>query len=268
MQTTTIEPGIYTMPMADYRAVDGVSKSDLDLIARSPAHYQQEKATPSVPTAAMLFGTALHAAVLEPAVFDQQYVVAPNVDRRTKAGKEAWEEFEASLNGRSLVDGKDLATINAMAAAIASHPTASSLLSGGVAEQSCFWINSGTRELCKCRPDYIREDGIIVDLKTTTDASLDPFMRSAYTYRYHVQAAMYIAGVRMTTGKATAFVIIAIEKTPPYAIACYMADSNMLEAGHKEFVRNLRTYAECRQANQWPGYPQSIQSLSVPVWAL
>ena len=50
-----------------YHAYDGISKSGLDLIARSPAHYAYR--TASEPTRAMVIGSATHAAILEPEVF-------------------------------------------------------------------------------------------------------------------------------------------------------------------------------------------------------
>ena len=66
---------------AAYHAGDGISKSGLDLIARSPLHYFAKYRSPDrerdEPTEAMKLGTAVHSAVLEPESFASDYIVVP-----------------------------------------------------------------------------------------------------------------------------------------------------------------------------------------------
>jgi exodeoxyribonuclease VIII len=121
---------------------------------------------------------------------------------------------------------------------------------------------------CKARPDYIRQDkGLILDLKTCLDARSDPFSRSCWNYRYHVQAAYYLDGYRVATEEsAEAFLFIAIEKAPPYAVAVYHANEDMIDQGRSEYQRDLITYAECLAKDEWPGYPEEIASLVLPRW--
>lgn len=82
------------MENADYHAHPAISKSHLDLIARSPLHYWARyidpNRVPTEPTDAMRLGTAVHTLTLEADQFEARYAVAPAVDRRYKAGKEAW----------------------------------------------------------------------------------------------------------------------------------------------------------------------------------
>ena len=82
-----MKPGVYTdIPNDQHHAADGISKSGLDLIARSPYLYRHRQAVEQ--TKAMLIGSAVHCAVLEPALFPHRYTVAPVADGRTKAGKD------------------------------------------------------------------------------------------------------------------------------------------------------------------------------------
>src|SRR5690625_2309598 len=76
------------MPNEVYHASPGVSKSGLDKINRSPAHY---KFAPEVAqTRNMVLGAAMHAALLEPGLFEQEYLLLRDVkDRRVSAYKEA-----------------------------------------------------------------------------------------------------------------------------------------------------------------------------------
>lgn len=53
-------------------------------------------------TKAMILGEAVHCKVLEPDVFGKRYVIAPDVDGTTVAGKNAWAELYMSLTGDEL----------------------------------------------------------------------------------------------------------------------------------------------------------------------
>ena len=260
------------MNNTEYHAHPAVSKSHLDQVARSPLHYwsryvAEDRVVPD-PAPAMMLGTALHARVLEPELFAAEYAQAPAVDRRTKAGKDAWAEAEAE--GKTLLSAADWAQIDGMAAAIESHRGASKLLGepGSLAEASMFWTDPITGTECKCRPDLLCDSGWVVDLKTTDDASPASFAKSAWNFRYHVQASWYLDGVReayrMT---AKGFVFIAVEKRPPYAVAIYAADAEMIAAGWREARRCLDLIAECRATGKWPGYGDTVQMLSLPKWA-
>lgn len=251
------------MPSADYHAHPAVSKSVLDRIARSPLHARAYlDGAREEPTAAMNFGTALHCAVLEPARFASAYAVFDG-DRRTKAGKEAYEVLLAS--GTAIISAAESDAINAMALAIRQHAVASHLLDAahGVAETSVFWSHPETGLECKCRPDWwLPQDGVVVDLKTCEDASPAAFARSVAGYRYHVQAAHYLAGTQ-----AKRFLFVAVEKKAPHAVAVYELDIESLTQGHSLRERDLQTYASCLEFGLWPGYPEQVQTLALPKWA-
>ena len=145
----------------EYHAGPGVSKSDLDLIARSPAHYVAAKELGRKVTPAMITGSMFHTLVLEPESFLLEYAVCPvGIDRRTKAGKASWASFEAESDGKQIVKREDLSAIQAMADSILRHPLARPLVTGGVAEQSIFWQTSVVEGItCKCRPDFVKDLG-------------------------------------------------------------------------------------------------------------
>lgn len=159
--------------------------------------------------------------------------------------------------------------LHSMANAVHSHPAAGALLTGcpGEAEKSVYWNDAITGVLCRCRPDWWRDDNVIVDLKTTEDASPEGFAKSMANYRYDVQAAYYLDGVQQATGKRPkAFVFIAVEKKPPYGVGVYVLDSDSLELGRAQYQHDLRIYAECVRTGEWPGYGDKIQTISLPAW--
>ena len=113
-----------------------------------------------------------------------------------------------------------------------------------------------------------REKGVIVDLKTTRDASPDGFAKSVAQYRYHVQAAFYSDGYKAAFGEAPrGFVFIAVETEPPYLVAVYVASETMTSRGRIEYQTDLDTFRECLATDTWPGYSSSPLTLDLPKWA-
>lgn len=256
-----------------YHAHPAVSKSQLDLIARSPLHYWARYLDPDrvapEPTPAMRLGTALHTYVLELSRWDQEIAVAPPMDRRTKAGKESWAAFEADAAGKTVITADDAAQVQAMARAVYRHPAAAMLLGlPGKAETTHMWTDASTGLECKCRPDWLTDDGsIVVDLKTTKDASPRGFKQSVANFAYHKQAGWYLHGLEQATGKRPAqFIFICVESTAPYAMAVYALDAEMIERGHDQAMRDLAKLAVCKAADHWPSYNEQIEPLSLPGW--
>ncbi len=255
------------MTNAEYHTHPAISKSDLDLINRSPMHFKYAKSNPKEQTEAMLFGSVAHKLILEPESFDTEYAIMPICDRRTKAGKEKYQEFIESLKGKTPIPAELFERVSVVADAVKANPVVRKLLNGGQAEQSYFWNENGIE--CKCRPDYLK-DKLVIDLKSTTDASPEAFTKAAYNYRYHVQAWWYIHGLNKCGIDVKDFIFIAFEKEPPYAVCVYAADDLILELGEREAMKNLEVYRECRETDNWYGYEKKpeIHSLSLPEWII
>lgn len=250
-----------------YHKAAGVSKSQLDRFAQSPAHYLASLTTPRKETEAMRIGTLFHTLVLEPE--KANFVVGQNINKNTKE----WKAFkaEAESAGQIVIDEGDNTMLQGMVASIKAHPAASALLSGpGIAEGSCWWYDEQSGELCRCRPDYYRRDlGIIVDLKTTEDASPEGFARSIWKYAYHRQAAMYLDGAEAATGDIIkGFVFVCVEKASPFAVATYRLDMQGEEAGRISYKDLLLNLAECRVKKHFPAYSISVETISLPAYAV
>lgn len=259
-----IIPGI---PIEEYHRHGSVSKSQLDQFAKSPAHYLASLTTPRKETAAMRIGSIFHGMVLE----GVKVAVAPQCDKRTKEGKAIFAEFEAANQGVEIVTADEGEMLFGMVKSVMDHPAARALLNGpGVAEGSCWWHDEQSGELCRCRPDKYRQDlGIIVDLKTTDDASPAGFARSIWKYAYHRQAAMYLDGVEAATGDIIkGFVFIVVEKAAPFAVATYRLDMQGEEAGRVDYKSLLLDMADCRANNHFPAYSISVETISLPAYAI
>jgi exodeoxyribonuclease VIII len=255
------------MSNADYHALPSVSKSGLDLIHKAPALYKYRRENPLTPTPAMRMGTLVHTAVLEPDTLRDRVMVAPKVDRRTTAGKAEWEAFLVASEGKELVDADELDKLAAIRDAVWAHPSAlKALRSVTDVESSIFWNKDSVD--CRCRPDAITSNKVIVDLKTTRDASPEGFAKSVAQYRYHVQAAYYSDGFREAFGEPPkGFVFIAVETEPPFLVGVYVASDAMTIRGRADYEADLETYRRCVAADNWPGYADTPLTIDLPKWA-
>jgi len=262
------------MENADYHRHFAVSKSGLDQIAKSPLHYWARFLDPdrvwTEPTPAMRLGTALHTHVLELSKWDEQIAVAPvDVNRRTKEGREQWAAFETAAKRKTVITADDADLVMRMGRSVFGHPAAAMLLGlPGKAETTHMWTDAATGLQCKCRPDWLTDDGLLmVDVKTTEDASPRGFSRSIAQWRYHVQAAWYLDGLEQATGtRPEQFIFICVEKKAPFACAVYAADAEMIAAGAQTAARDLEVLATCKAADAWPGYSDQIEPISLPAW--
>ena len=232
-------------------------------------HFKYSLEHPEEDTPALIFGRAVHKYILEADDFFNEFAIAPKCDRRTKEGKAIYEKFEEKAIGKTIISESDFEIIKEMDAVIKSNKAASRILQGEH-EQSFFWTDEETQEVCKCRPDCLAEikgKKIIVDYKTTEDAETSAFMRSAIKYGYDLQAGMYSEGMSKQTGDDYMFVFVAQEKKPPYAINIVEANADFMAEGRQLFHDLLAIYHECKVTDNWYGYMQNgINELGLPEW--
>ena len=222
------------MTSDDYHSHPAISNSNLAAARQSGRHFlDQKEGPPRASTAAFVFGTLFHATALPGENVDQIAVRMPEgLKKTTKEGK----AFISSNEGKIIVNAADAFAIDQMMLSMLEHPFSASLIKGdlpGKSEQSFFAVEPETELEIKCRPDFILDDySLIIDLKTTLDASPKGFQRSLVNYQYFVQAAWYLDVVEMETGRRPeAFVFVAVEKQRPFNVGVYCADEQMIQVG-------------------------------------
>lgn len=239
-----------------YDEMPGIRRSDLWILHKTPAHFKHHIDHRPEPTKALLFGIAAHKAILEPLEFEREYVTAPNVDRRTKAGKEEYADFMAANKDKTIISREDMEVICDMYEAVMANETADELLTGAH-EMAVMWTDPDTGEACKAKFDCITSfDGrpYIVDYKTTDSCEDGAFERASRKYGYKFQAGMYSEGYFQTYLKECGFAFVAQEKTAPYLVRTYFCDPEYVKEGYDIFRMLLGTYHECRKRDFWPGY--------------
>ncbi len=253
------------MHIKDYHALPNIGSTDLkNAYSKSALHYWHGKHGPRPkPTAAMNQGSAVHARIGEPETFDKEFAIKPEgLNLRTKEGK-LWKEEQGN---KILLDTSFGEALKGIEEAFLASPGRRYYEMEGESEFTFVWEQENMP--AKCRPDWVSNDRkIIVDLKTTQDASKRGFQRSIGTYSYHLQAAWYCMGVEAVTGvKPEEFTFIAIEKTAPYGIGVYKADQEMLEIGKEKCLEALSMIATWEDLQIFPGYSEEVELISLPPW--
>lgn len=259
------------MTEKEYREHPAISRSELWTIRESPEKFKYYRDNPPKPNPALIFGQAFHKLALQPESFEDDFAVSPQLDRRTKEGKDAWAEFCEYSVGKTVISAEDYQKISEMCSSLYHTPFIKKLLSGEK-EKAFFWTDDLTGEECKCRADCISSVGnvdIVSDLKSASKGDLEHFTRDAVNYGYDFQAGMYTEGVKKCTGKGYSFVFIVVEKDPPYAVNVLQADALFVKRGKDIFRELIGIYHDCKTSGDWYGYLGKynvINSLSLPAW--
>lgn len=270
---------INDMPNSQYHSTEmkrgSISKSGLDQLSKSPAHFKWYIENPTEETPALVFGRAFHTMILEPEKVGREIVLLPDSWPTKKecgiSQEDQKENFYLKHRGKAFLTVDMMTMAKGMAKSVVDHAAAKVVLNkaSGKAEVTALWQDEETGANCRARFDWLRDDGLIVDLKTTRCAKPEVFERLALDHRYHVQAAFYMEAYRRATGKEpVGFAFVAVEKEPPYCACVYVAQPAFIELGRIEYQEDLALYTECMKKGEWPGYPEiQLVPLDLPSWA-
>lgn len=188
-------------------------------------------------------------------------------------------EWLPKLHGRDVLSADQIKAVKRMATIARNLPISRVVFERfgqfGAAEHSLFWTHPGTGVMLKIRPDYMLTpcaafpDGLIIDGKSTTDASPEAFSRSVWNLDYGMQAALYpmVYQAVFKTSKRPAFLWLAQEKDSPFGARYYSAGDDLIQHYERKILELLPMVAECQRTNQWPCYPETVVPLAMPVWA-
>lgn len=256
---------IENMSNADYHSSEGISKSGLDLIARSPAHFRY--AAKRDASRAMEMGTAIHTAILEPERFASEYMLLRDVKARTSS---AYKEAVKVHGSEFVLTGPEADKVAGMQESVWSNPEAASFLRDQITkrELSVFATDPVTGAKVRARFDATR--GIAgLDLKKTQDARPETFIKSVWNYRYHVQQAFYCDVWKWETGETMDdFRFLAVEEESPNAVKLFRLPHDLVEYGRKLYRRDLETYATCLETGEWPSLSGETETLHPSGWML
>ncbi len=274
-----LDPGLYPGVEEDvYHRSElwsvAVNQSTLKAYAKSEAHGRHSETLPSAASRPQIKGSAFHCRSMEPELFDGQFAVAPKVDRRTKAGKQAFAEFEAEHAGKVILTDSEFADVVAMSDAVRAHPIGRALLEGeGQTELSMVWespYQTSPKTLCKGRMDRLTNfEGVpcIVDLKSAQDANPSTWGTTCGRWGYDVQNAFYLDGLYTLYPAERRFLHLVVESAPPFAVSVCELDEFSVDEGRIKVEKWLARFAHAKKAGVYEGYANQVHQVELPAWA-
>ena len=255
------------MDNAEYHGLPSFSASLAKLIIqRSPLHawtasralnpdYEEEHSDE------FDLGTICHSLVLEGD--ESKLVVVEANDWRTKAAREAKDEARAA--GKTPILARKMPQVRAIVLAARSAIENSELkgiFAGAQIEQPVMWQEGSIA--CRCKPDLFNAaffGGTVLDLKTTTNAEPNAFIRQITSLGYDVQNDFYLRGT-----KAKRFIFVAVETEAPYATSLVALGPQMLEIAARKIDFALAIWEACTKSGQWRGYSNQIHYAEPNPW--
>lgn len=270
------EFGIFpNIPNEEYHSLASyISRSYLMDFDKSPYTYWAKHINPErprkEPTPSMIMGSAFHKMILEPNTFQDEFVVLPEAVLLKNVGPERYTAYKKALSEventvKTIIPFAMHQELNAMRLTFLKNDKACELIKDAMIEHSIFWQDEHSGLLLKSRPDILHSN-VIIDLKTTSDASPRAFQHEMVKYGYHIQFAMIRDGIEKTQGTLiNNFINIVIENKFPYNMAIYMMDEFAIEAAHIKYKQLCLDLKECILQDKFQDY--GIQTISLPSWA-
>lgn len=261
--------GWVKMSDSEYFALNCLSSHGLMDCLKSYNHYLSAKENQK-DSKAMSFGRLAHLMALQFEYFQKNVVVAPELDRRTKAGKADYDAFLNSLSPESIVcesdDFKKLMAMRKKLNEANQTPKLKFYLDRiSLIEHAAVKVFAHDESLgdilVKGKPDAIGTN-FILDYKTTHDAWIWGFERSAKNYRYDLQLRVYQKLDELICGELNEMVILAQESEPPFEFQFYTIDNSHNPQTDMIITSALQKYV-AGVLNTQAGYPRDIMPLNL-----
>jgi hypothetical protein len=216
------------------------------------------------------------------------------INRRTKAGQAQWDEFVSDcalkdlkivddsdfgkamdyvdlVEGRTVLDEQAYADAVACVQALNNHPKFAAIMAQPRRVEVEHQFDLFGHPF-KAKPDAIIDSmKLIVDIKTTDDASPDRWKWSAVDYGYHRQQIIYQEALRQATGKKYRFYFAVVEKPKPSTrgipptVALYELDEDAVLMGYDDTQKLVQDYETRRETENWQQpYSDGIVPLRLP----
>jgi exodeoxyribonuclease VIII len=179
--------------------------------------------------------------------------------------------YADKVRGKTALDKQDYADAMACVQALNNHPEFAAIMAQPrrvEVEHRFDLFGHRFKARLDCVIDSMR---LILDIKTTDDASPRKWQWSAVDYGYHRQQVIYQEALRQSTGKKYRFYFAVVEKPKPSTrgipptVALYELDQATIDMGAEDTWRLVQDY-EDRTANgfwQQP-YSSGIVPLRLP----
>jgi exodeoxyribonuclease VIII len=272
------------MPNLEYHDLkEYLSNSQISLYLRSPQLFGKWLAGSWTmePNEGMRIGTAVDA-ILSGSQ-SQEFVVAPQVDRRTKQGKAVYQEFLETRGDRLVLTTDEYTRARAAVDAVWQHTYAAEALNNVTQWQQVLQCDTGSVKW-KAKLDGLMGPLQILELKTHRpfESHHDherEFSRTVAKYGYHRQAWLYRTMVALrhhVPVHDVSHTFLCVENNEPHTVRMYTLTEDFVDAGGRELAAIITEMVARRDfgtftVNDPPatiGAPKWLESSNqnTPVW--
>jgi hypothetical protein len=286
------EPDYRTYPLPSWSSVKG-------LLDTCPAEWLHQQNAPRTESAAMIWGTLLHAAVLEPHRLDEMVCEPVTVERdatgklwtHTAADGETWRtQREAQAAAAEAMPADRYAvTVDLLDdLRLRAEQAAALLPDGDSGGYEVAMRGSIEGQPCKGKADAIAKIGgalSVLDLKTTGDVTPDAVQRAATQRHWFGQLWTYGELARQNGHAVDAYGILIVQaphlthaggvlglsdryQPRPHARIVPIGVEGVAH-GRAEAIRAWRTYLDCALRDHWPDWSETHpEPLEPSRWAV
>lgn len=238
--------GVYEdLSYEEYAEIPAFRSHDLTSVIKCPFSWKYRKEMEQTP--ALLEGRVQHTVFLEHHKFDDEFVIQPKIDRRTKAGKADYEDFLASVGNRTPIT-QDLYDLCMRRREVVKH-----YIPKETDKVELTLVFEWHGAPFKARMDWY-DNEYVWDLKTCRDASPRGFKGAINAFNYHQQASLYVDAAKACGLTAKGFNFLAQEKQDPYPYVVYTLSAEALKYAQARNEQALELIQECSKNDDYKPY--------------
>lgn len=242
---------VSTMTEGEYRSLPALNASRFKAFHRSPYHFFNQKNVEE--TEAMRIGTAIHTAMLQPSMYSSTIGFLPDLDGRTTEGKAIKKAFEEKYAGKTILKAVSEAVVDRACTAIMYSNEWKAIKATNTMRYEQVLMCELHGIACKSRLDLIDvENGIIRDIKSCDDASIERFKYTIKDRLYWLQAGFYALMAEKAYNKKFNFEFIAVETSEPSTALFHPVEEKELDRWKMLVDILLLQYSDCVTSDTWP----------------
>lgn len=239
---------------AQYHAdKDVLSSTMLKTALVSPAHYIASLTELNTSSPQKLFGTLIHALVLEPDTVNQVVALYPGLLGKDTASR----EFRKINGGRRCMSLADFFAAKTMADKVREAPFRGrpfwKYIEEGEVEASFYFDDPTTGIACRTRLDLLHPD-FTFDLKSTRHSTPALFQKDAIALHYDLSVYMYTLSrvLYEQSPSAKPFVLVPVDSAAPHGVHFMPCSNDFLRNGERKYATALATIKACNDVDHWP----------------
>jgi hypothetical protein len=257
--------------LEDYHKLPSMSAHNLMDAEVNCVIAQYNKAHPTKPTAAMINGTLIHAAIETRDIGELYVIEPPGLNKRTTAGKQELAEFHEANSDKTIITEKQWEMAAGCREAAWSHPEAKKYLECALFERSVFTTINGVdvkaRPDLDCLPPWLGGFQTLVDIKSRQKgaANVEKWIKDWWNYGTYIQAGLQMLVWEDSNMPCPEYYYLLVENAEPYQVNMVYLDQELIEISKEKTLDVIQKWKSWLEKGSPSGYGKP-QKMSAKPW--